>query len=69
MVRRLADTPHLLETYADIHKEMERWSFIESTLLIGRTIFPTTLWGNNQLPRLSELSMTVALVQRQMTLA
>lgn len=24
MVRRLADTPHLLETYADIHKEMER---------------------------------------------
>ena len=29
MVRRLADTPHLLETYDDIHKEMERWSFIE----------------------------------------
>lgn len=29
MVRRLADTPHLLETYADIHKEIERWSFIE----------------------------------------
>lgn len=28
MVRRLADTPHL-ETYDDILKEMERWSFIE----------------------------------------
>ena len=29
MVCRLADTPHLLETYDDILKELERWSFIE----------------------------------------
>ena len=41
---------------------------MKSTLLIGRTIFPTTLLGKNQVPRLSEFSTKVALVQRQMTL-